>query len=306
MGKISHFFALHRQAGLSSLGQLSRTPFASLLTCLVIGITLALPTALFLLLKNVEQIRQHFHQTSQVTLYLKNNVTQNQAQTLLNHLQKKPDIEKAYTISPTEGLAELQKQAGFQGVLEELHDNPLPWAIVVIPHLVDGSSSSLEKLNQSLQALPEVDTLQIDMLWVKRLGTLIALAKRLVFSLAIFLGIAVLLIINNTIRSATQNNRNEIDVIKLIGGTDAFIRRPFLYAGSFYGLLGGIIALQSVDIMMLLMKGPTHRLAHLYNSSFVLCGLSVDETIIILVAGMALGWMGSWMAVTRFLKFSHQ
>jgi cell division transport system permease protein len=299
-----NYLLRHLQAGLNSLGQFTRAPITSLVTCLVIGITLALPTALFVILKNAENIRGSFQQTTQFTLYLKKDVSESQANALTHKLQNRSEIEKAYTISPEEGLVELQQQAGFQGILEELKDNPLPWTIIIIPHTAYDTADALNKLTDSLKQLPEVDNLQMDMLWVKRLGTLIFLAKRMVLAFTILLGAAVLLIVNTTIRSATQNNQKEIAVIKLIGGTNAFIRRPFLYAGALYGLLGSIIAWQLIDILLLLLRSPVGHLAKLYNNSFSLIGLGLNETLLLLVGSVVLGLLGSWLAVTRHLALS--
>lgn len=302
MFNVRNYFARHMQAGLNSLGQLSRTPIASLMTCLIIGITLALPTALFLVLKNAENIRDSFRQTTQFTLYLKKNTSEDQTQTLTHNLQKNSVIETAYAISPQQGLKELQQQAGYQDVIEELRDNPLPWSIVVVPRAVAEDAETLDKLNQTLKQLPDVDTVQMDMLWIKRLGTLIVLAQRMVIALAVFLCIAMLLIVNNSIRNATQNSHKEIEIIQLIGGTDAFIRRPFLYAGIVYGLIGGIIAWQLVDILLYVISEPVHNLATLYNSSFSLVSLGLKDTAALLGGSMFIGLIGSWLAVTRHLR----
>lgn len=302
MINLKAYFSKHVFAGMNSLGQLSRAPVASLMTCMVIGITLSLPIALFIFLKNVDQIRDRFQQTAQLTLYLKKNVSKAEALKLTSILQTKDTIESVRAISPEEGLAELQQQAGFQGVLEELQDNPLPWAIVVEPRITHHSTSEFTDLEESLRKMPQIDSIQIDMLWVKRLGSFVALAKRTTIALTALLGIAVLLIINNTIRSATQHNQREIEVIKLIGGTNAFIRRPFLYAGILYGLLGGIIAWLAVDSLLLLINNPIHRLTELYHSNFILAGLDFSDTVNLLAASMSLGLIGSWLAVTRHLK----
>jgi cell division transport system permease protein len=301
MLNLKNYFTRHVQAGLNSLGQFSRAPLASFITCLVIGVTLTLPTALFVMLKNAENIQGSFQQTTQLTLYLKKNITEKQTTALSQMLQKNPAIEKAVAVSPDEGLKELQQQAGFQGVVDELQSNPLPWTIVVTPRTT-ADTIALDKLTNTLKQAPEVENIQMDMLWVKRLGTLIALGQRLVSALALFLCIAMLLIVNNTVRSATQHNQKEIEIIKLIGGTNAFIRRPFLYAGLFYGLLGGIIAWQLVDILLMIAGTPVHHLAELYNSSIGLIGLGFSETLILLGGSMFLGLAGSWLAVTRHLR----
>jgi cell division transport system permease protein len=288
----------HCQAAVNSLGQFSRVPLASFMTCLIIGIALALPTALFVALKNFETIGGHLQKTMQITLFLKINNKEADVNKLVRNLEADPEIASIKIISPDQGLNELQQQAGFQGIGIELPDNPLPWALVILPK----SPDDLEPLAQSLQKLPQVDSMQLDKLWVKRLESLMSLAQRGVYALTLFLGIAVFLIINNAIRSATQQNSKEIEIIKLIGGTNSFIRRPFLYAGMIYGLLGGIIAWQLVDILMLFLKEPVHNLTSLYNSQYLIEGIGLINTLILLGSSMFLGFMGSWLAVTRHLK----
>jgi cell division transport system permease protein len=298
MRVITNYVARHFQAALYSLGQISRAPLASFMTCLIIGIALALPTALFVGLKNFKNISESLQQTIQITLYLKSSIKENQVTKLMAKLKNNPQIASIKAISPNQGLQELQEQAGFQNTLVELPNNPLPWALVILPQ----SASQLENLADTLQHLPSVDSVQFDKLWIKRLSSLMSLLQRGTYALAIFLGIAVFLVINNTIRSATQQNHKEISIIKLIGGTHAFIRRPFLYAGMIYGLLGGIIAWQLVDILSLLLKKPLYNLTDLYNHSYQLLGIDLYNTLILLGFSMIIGLLGSWLAVTRHLK----
>lgn len=300
--RLREYFLRHTQASVNSLGQFSRSPLASFMTCFVIGITLALPTALFILLKNVENISQHFQQTMQLTLYLKKNISDAQVLTFTKTLQNQLPNEDISAISPAQGLKELQQQQGFEGVISSLPDNPLPWAIVILPNTAHYDTHVLETLAQELKHRPEVDSVQLDLTWVKRLEMLIVIAHRLIYALAIFLSGAVLLIINNAIRSATQQHQKEIHLIKLFGGTSSFIRRPFLYAGILYGVLGGIIAWQLVDIFLWILKGPVHRLSDLYESSFQLMGIGLNDTLLLLGVAIGLGWMGAWLAVTRHLK----
>ncbi len=299
---LKNYFARHCQAGLYSLGNLIRAPFASFMTCLIIGITLALPAVLFVALKNAELLSNTFQQTMQITLYLKDNVTENETQALARDLQTEKDIKSARAISPADGLKELQKQAGFDVTPGDLQNNPLPWVIVILPTEKASTPAALEHLQARMKRFDIVDNVQLDILWVKRLASLITLTHRIMYALAIFLGLAVLLIINDTIRSTTEQHQKEIEVIQLIGGTDAFIRRPFLYAGIAYGLLGGIIAWLLVEFFLLLLKNPAHRLAELYSSDFHLAGMGLTTIVILLVMSMSLGLMGSWIAVTKYLQ----
>lgn len=301
--QILTYYIRHLQSACNSLGQLSRTPLASLITCLVIGMTLALPTVLYITLKNIEAMRGNLQQTTQVTLYLNNSVTEFNARHLANQLQQKAIINKASVISPEAGLRELQQNAGFQGVLEELTDNPLPWAIILDPNIKNENAKSLDQFIQALKKLPEVDSVQADMLWVKRMSAFIAFAKRSLLALSVLLGAAVLLIVDNAIRSATLRNQKEIEVIKLIGGTQAFIRRPFLYAGIFYGLLGSLVTIFLVMILMTLIQNPADHFAALYHSSYLMLGLGTQATLVLIASGIFLGLIGAHLAVKAPLKY---
>ncbi len=296
-----NYLTRHMQSGVYSLGKLSRSPWTSLMTCFIIGIALALPAILFVALKNTELMNSSFQKTLEMTLYLKQDTTPNQVNALLSRLKKQSEIQNIRAISPTDGLKELQQQAGFDSSLESLQNNPLPWAVVIQPDKQINTPSQFEKLRMNLQQLPEVDHVQLDILWVKRLASFMALAHRILYALAIFLGIAVLLIVNNTIRAATEQHHKEIEVIKLIGGTYSFIRRPFLYVGMMYGLFGGIIAWLLVVALTLALKGPSQHLAELYGSHLTLMGMGFGNLLILLCGSVGLGFAGSWMAVTKYL-----
>lgn len=293
----SNYAIRHVQAACGSLGQLARAPLATFFTCLVIGITIALPSLLYVGLKNIAAMRGNFQQTTQVTLYLKNTATEFDARSLARALQQKPTIAKTSVVSPEEGLRELQQNAGFQGVLEELTDNPLPWAIIVNPKIANNNTQSLDQFTQALQQLPQVESIQADLLWVKRFATFMTLIKRTVMSLAVLLGAAVLLIVNNVIRAATERTQKEIEVIKLIGGTHAFIRRPFLYAGIFYGLFGSIMASLLVKLLLIAIQSPVDRFAGLYNSHFSLLGFGAFGLCLLFMVGGMLGVMGALIAI---------
>ena len=297
----SQYGLRHIQAGFNGLGQLRRTPFNTVMTCLVIGIALALPMTLLVLLKNVNTLGNGFQQTTQLSVYLRPDASETDADNALQAIKNNRQIHAANLISPTEGLRELQKETGIGNVLEGLQENPLPWAITALPVTSLHSADALAELQHQIMQIANVDSVQIDTAWVERLFAIIALTHRIVYALAAFLSLAVLLIVNNCIRTATQNNRKEIDITLLLGGTHAFIRRPFLYAGMIYGLLGGILAWQLVDLFLLWIKAPTENLAALYHSQFQLLGLNMNDTLTLLIGSMALGFVGAWLAVTRHL-----
>lgn len=300
--RLSGYFTLHLSMAIQSLGRLFRTPFATLMTAAVIGIALALPTGLHVMLDNLQQAGGNWDGSTQVSLFLKNGVSEEQALSLSRRLQQRSDVEAVQYISAEQALAEFQSQSGFGAVLENLDNNPLPSVLVLRPLLLNDDTAQAEALVNGLKQLPEVDVAQLDMQWLKRLFAILETVQRGVLIIAILLGLAVLLIVGNTIRLAIENRRDEIIITKLIGATNAFIRRPFLYYGIWYGLFGGLLALILVDISIFLLQEPVTRLTGLYGSAYSLGLLDFRLSTTILCAGMLLGLVGSWIAVGRHLS----
>lgn len=292
----------HLQAALLSLGQIARTPVTSAMIVIVIGIAFTFPMTLLVLLKNVSSITQHWDGHSPIVLYLKSQVDPHEAQALGKQLTKISGIEKVDYISPAQGLADFQQQSGFNQMLSVLKENPLPSVLVVTPQSTWQTSTAMASLLDTLKQLPQVDIAQLDLTWVKRLNALLQLASRATYALAILLSLGILFIIGSTIHLATERHRDEIFVYQLVGASNAFIRRPFLYTGMWYGLIGGIIACILVVALFIWMNAPTQLLAKLYGSDFVLHTLNVEEGIHLLLLGIVLGWLGSWAAVYRHLK----
>jgi cell division transport system permease protein len=298
---IKTYLLRHVQVLIASLGQLSRTPFSSLMTAAVIGIALALPTGLQVLLDNAQQLSGGWQGATQISLFLKNSTTDFQARKLINRLRKVPEIQEVHYISRQQALKEFKTLSGFGDALKALQENPLP-AVVVIQPATQQQAAGAEQLLEKLKRYPEVDIAQLDMQWVKRLYALMEIVRQGTVILAALLALAVLLVVGNTIRLAIQNRRDEIVVIKLIGGTDAFIRRPFLYSGVWYGLFGGLIAVLLITVALLVISGPVEQLTGLYQSQFELSYLGFVSILNLLVASTLLGLMGSWLAVGRHLR----
>ncbi len=299
------YFIRHVDACINSLGRLSRTPFATLMTMAVIGVSLALPMGLFLLLNNMETLGQQWDNTAQVSLFLKQDVGEIQARDLTRELQQEADIAETQYISPQQGLQEFEEMAGFQGLLDALPDNPLPGVIIVKPKLDAQSAIAMQQLLNNLRGLPEVDIAQLDMQWMKRFFSILELGRHAVLALAFLLGLGVCLVVWNTIRLSTQNSRKEIEVIKLFGASNSFVRRPFLYIGMFYGLFGGVIAWLLVDAVLLWLRQPVANLAQLYNSQYYLAELGLPSVAILLITGALLGLIGSYVALGRHLSYKH-
>lgn len=299
---ISSYFTRHAQTLIYSLGQLLRAPFSMLMTATVIGIALALPAGLHLLLQNAQLLSGELEDVTQISLFLKKSVTEKQARQLVNKLANMQQTSKVRFISRQQALEEFKKNAGFGDAMRALDENPLPHVIVINPSLQHTSANASQKLLDRLQGMVQVDTAQLDVAWIKRLYTIMDIIKRGVWILAALLGLAVLLVVGNTIRLAIQNRRDEIVIIKLIGGTDAFIRRPFLYTGFWYGVFGASIAFILISAALYLLSEPIQRLGELYHSPILLSTMNLESTAILFGASILLGLGGSWLAVGRHLR----
>lgn len=296
------YFIRHIQVFFYSLGQVSRTPVSTLMTCMVIGIALALPTGLHTLLKNAQQLSGGWESTAQISVFLKKKITASQAQKIKSDIQSWPDVISVHYISREQALKEFQSLSGFGDALKALNTNPLPSVLIVKPELSKNNEQTTQALLRKIRSLRQTDKAQLDMEWIRRLYAIMNIVERGVQILGGLLALAVLLVVGNTIRLAIQNRRKEIVVMKLIGGTDAFIRRPFLYTGFWYGLFGGIIAWLLVSFAMLSISSPIEKLTTLYQNQFELNNISLLTTLMLLAISIFLGLIGSWLAVGRHLR----
>lgn len=292
----------HAQVLLSSLGRIWRAPFASLMTVSVIGIALALPAGFYVLLHNAQQVSGGWDGAARISLYLKSGIDSDSAEALADKLRGHVQVEKVRLIDKQDALEEFRTLSGFGEALEALDSNPLPHVIVITPVIDPRNPQRVETLLEQLQREPQVDSAQLDLQWVKRLYTIMSLIQRGLLVIAAMLALAVVLVIGNTIRLDIQSRHSEIQVNKLIGATNAFIRRPFLYTGFWYGLLGGLLACLLVGIALSALRGPAQRLAGLYESQFRLLSLEFSQSLTLLLLAIGLGYIGSWLAVGRHLR----
>lgn len=291
----------HGLVAAGSLRRLLRTPGASLLTWLVIGIALALPASLFVALGNMQQLTTGWDGTARLSLFLEDTVSESAGRALGQRLGQRSDVAAQRYISREQALEEFSQLSGFGDLLAELPDNPLPAVIVLQPALEASSPVAMEQLLVELQATSGVELAQMDLQWVQRLYSIMALGERMTLALGCLLGLGVLLVSGNTIRLAIENRRDEILVTKLVGGTDAYVRRPFLYTGLWYGIGGAVVAWLLVALALWWLAAPVGALADLYGSQFALRGLGLGGATLLLLAGAGLGLAGAWLAVTRHL-----
>lgn len=294
---MTEYLLRHAQVLLSSLGQLVRSPGSTLMTVCVIGITLALPAMLYLLVDNTKSVIRNWQGRPQVSIFLKQDVTGDQARLLGEELAQRKEIASVELITADQALAEFKARSGFGQALDLLSENPLPASIVA--HISDEvhDTSIIEEMVREIETRAEVDLAQWDLAWVKRLHVILKLVQRAVMVLAVLLCVAVVIIVSNTIRLAILNRRDEIETMKLIGATDRFIRRPFLYGGMIQGLLGAVCAIVIVYGSLSLLEGPIAELLALYHGGFAMSGINSRTITLLLGAGAALGWLAARMAV---------
>ena len=291
----------HFQSLVFSLGKVYRSPSSTLMTVAVIGITMTLPGGFYLLLKNIQSISGDLRSSTQITLYLDMDLKLTTAQKFNQKLKNRPDIIDTTFISRTQALKDFKQNSGFGKSLDHLESNPLPHTIIVQPPKgID--SLSIKTLLSKLQSLPQVDIAKLDTEWLDRLFNILEIAKRSVIIISLLFSFAVLLTIGNTIRLDIQNRYQEIVVTKLIGATNSFIRRPFLYSGVWYGLFGGLLSWFIIELSLIALSGPISSLNLLYQSQYELITFSFTDFIIMVSFSTLLGLAGSWLAVARHLN----
>lgn len=292
----------HRQALAAAITSLLRAPLASLMTVAVIGITLALPTGLHVVLDNLSHLTGGWtREAGEISVFLKPDTSAASAEKLAERLRRESDIARVQHVTPDQALREFRARPGFGESLKALDTNPLPHLLVVRP-LASLSAESLDSLRQRLAKESTVDQAVLDLAWVRRLQNWLELAGRFAAMLALLLALGVLLIVSNTIRLAVANRRDEIAVTKLVGGTNAYIRRPFLYGGALQGLLGGLLAWLLTLGALWALTGPIGELTRLYQSDFTAHGLPARELLILVGGGTLLGWLGAFIASSLHLS----
>jgi cell division transport system permease protein len=299
---VASYFLRHAQTLVGSLGRIARHPFASAMTMAVIAIGLALPLCLQLLLQNALAMTNGWNEAFQLSVYLEKAASPARGEALVHTLQARDDVATVRLVTAAEALAEFREYSGFGQALDALADNPLPITLIVTPSLAASTPEGTSALKTAIAAMADVGAVQIDSDWVKRLVAILDLLRRVIWLTGGLLGIGVLLIIGNTIRLDVLNRRAEIEVMKLVGATDRFARRPFLWAGIWYGLGGGLLAVGLVAVAVALLQGPVARLAALYGSGFQLTGLGWQTAAATILGAAALGWAGAWLAASHHIR----
>ncbi len=291
----------HGQAAASALARARSAPVHSLLTAAVVGIALALPAVFMLALDNIERVAGGWEEGApRISLFLERDAGADTLQRRAEAIADRAGVAGVEAISPEEALAAFRAESTFDAALDLLEDNPLPPVLVatVEPSLSPGEVS---RLADALADTEAIARMRLDQAWVERLHALVSLAERALWSTGALLALAVILVIGNTIRLTIESRREEIEIVKLIGGSDGFVRRPFLYEGLGYGLLGGGLAWGLTGVGRWSLAGPVDRLAEAYGVAFTLSGMGLGNGLLLLLIGGALGVLGAWTAVARHL-----
>ena len=298
--RLRSWIAHHRRVCLSTISDLLKNLMSSLLTWLVIGIALALPSILFIILSSVAQIGAGWGGNPSVSVYLQTDLDEKAGKSLANEIVDSNYVENVHFVSRDVALKDFQERSGLRDVLSSLNRNPLPHVIEV--NLVSSDPLVLSDLKSLWLRDNRIAKVVVDLAWLERLNALLIFVERLVWILALILGLGVILIIGNTIRLAIENRRQEIEVTKLFGATDGFVRRPFLYLGFWFGVGGALIAMILLQLSLVMLSKPIETLAQSYREDFALLGLGANGLLLLLGSGAIMGIVGAAVAVSRHLK----
>lgn len=295
------YITRHLQVLFATLGDFRRTPLTSLNTVLVIGITLLLPTMLFIVVKSAAQLSDSWQGQPQVSIFLQDDIDADEAQLIFNELKLHPAITLAEYISPDQALQEFKTISGLDFELDLLDENPLPASVVVMPSAEYQPSDKLMSLRDDLAKIEGIADIRLDLDWTDKFIAILHSVSRFAMALSVLLGIALTLIVSNTIKLLILNRRHEIEITKLVGGSDRFVRRPFLYFGAMFGIFGALTMLAMLALMAHYMAPNLAKLASLYNQESLLYRLNWSEIISLIGIGAGLGWLAARTAVARHL-----
>lgn len=289
----------HRSALLDAIRRLLRMPFSTLFTALAIGVALCLPASLYLTLHNLDQLAGQIPARPEASVFISDSATQAERDRLKQKIERQPGIDKSRFVSRETALANL-KAEGLSDITAGLEKNPLPDAWILTPR--EANPAKLQALRNEWAAMPGVESVQIDSAWAERLQAFLLIGERLVLVLAVLFGIALIAISSNAIRAQILTRQDEIEVSRLIGATDRYIRRPFLYFGALQGASGGLMSVALMILLQTLLAVPVSKLASLYGSPYQLAGLNSTTSLVILGGAILFSWLGAWVAVSRSLR----
>lgn len=293
------FWVHNAQQAVASLGELARYPFASMMTMAVLGLSLTLPATLYVVVKNTDDVGANWQQASEITLFLRKDLSAQEVATFTKRLSLSATIENVTWIDRDTGLAEFREASGFGDALNSLAENPLPDVLLVTPAADQRAPAAAQQLLASLRQEREVEEARLDVAWLEKFEALIQLVRDGFMALALLLCVSVVLIVGNTIRLNISSKRDEIMVMKLVGATDSYIQRPFMYTGVWYGIVGGLIAWLATAVLIGWLDSAVRKVSQLYESQFSLQGLTLNEMMVLWLLAIGLGLLGSYLAVRK-------
>jgi cell division transport system permease protein len=291
-----------RYAWHGALQDLKSKPLATFLTVMVIAISLTLPSVCYMVYKNVNQAASQYYPSPQITVYFDKTLDDNAAQQVVAQLQSEQGVEKVNYLSREDALGEFRNWSGFGGALDMLEENPLPAVAVVVPKLDFQSTDSLNTLRDRISHIQGIDEVRMDDSWFARLASLTGLVGRVSAMIGVLMVAAVFLVIGNSVRLSIFARRDTINVQKLIGATDGFILRPFLYGGALLGFSGAFLSLILSEILVMRLSSAVTEVAKVFGTQFELSGLSFDECLLLLLVCSMIGWIAAWLATVQHLR----
>ncbi|MDU4091957.1 MAG: permease-like cell division protein FtsX [Pantoea sp.] len=291
-----------RYAWRGTLSDMWRQPLATLLTVMVIAISLTLPSVCYMVWKNVSQAAEQWYPAPQLTLYLSKTLDDNAAENVVATLKKEPGVAKVNYLSREEALGEFRNWSGFGGALDMLEQNPLPAVVIITPEMNFQNENTLQTLRDRVQRVEGVDDVRMDDSWFARLAALTGLVGQVATMIGILMLVAVFLVIGNSVRLSIFARRDTINVQKLIGATDGFILRPFLYGGALLGFAGALLSLVLSEILVFRLESVVAQVAAVFGTTFRLTGLSWDESLLLLLLSAMIGWIAAWLATVQHLR----
>lgn len=291
-----------RYAWRGAINDLKRTPIATFLTVMVIAISLTLPTLCFIIYKNISHAAVQYYPSPQITAYLDKTLSDKAAEQLAEKIHAEPGVASVSYLTRQQALDEFRDWSGFSSALNLLDSNPLPAVVIATPKIDLQNTSSLNSLRQRISQLSGVNEVRMDDSWFNRLTALTHLAGRLVMVIGVLMVAAVFLVIGNSVRLTIFARRASINVQKLIGATDGFILRPFLYGGTLLGLAGACVALLVSSLLVWRLSAAVNQLAVVFGTQFPIKGLSFDEGLLILLVCAMVGWLAAWMTTVQHLR----
>ncbi|WP_230622086.1 permease-like cell division protein FtsX [Aggregatibacter sp. Marseille-P9115] len=284
------------------LADLLKRKFATLLTVLVIAVSLTIPTVSYLLWKNIHHATTQFYPESELTVYLHKNLSEEDANLVVEKIRQQEGVESLNYISRQESLNEFRHWSGFSEELDVLDDNPLPAVVMIKPSKAFNESQQRNELRENLDKIKGVQEVRLDNDWLEKLTALTWLVAHVAIFCTVLMAIAVFLVIGNSIRADVYSNQANIEVMKLLGATDQFILRPFLYTGMIYAVLGGFFACIFSSLTIGYFTGAVKYVTDIFAVNFNLNGLGLVEFLFLLVVCIIMGYIGAWLSATRYIR----